>query len=373
MRDIGIGIIGWGFMGKTHAHALSDMALFYPGMGFRPVLQSVCAKHLENALSAQEACGFAQATDDYRAVLDNPQVDVVSISTPNEQHLQMALDALHAGKHVYIDKPLALNAHEAREILAAVNQSGRLLQVAQNNRFFPSTMRARQLIEAGKLGKILSFRFDYLHSGSVDPDRPVGWKQLPQGGVLLDLASHAVDLLYFLVGDVDEVMCEARTLYASRPTKAGERVNALAEDQVVALIRLQNGALGTLEASKIATGTEDELSFSIHGTKGALRWNLMQADYLDYFDGEAADQPLGGTHGFTRIACVQRYAHPAGQFLPGKSTIGWDRAHRHSYYCFLEAVATGAAVSPDVREALRVQEILDGMRLAQKARNWVRV
>ena len=336
MREIGIGVIGWGFMGKTHTHALRGMRMFYPNMDFTPVLKSLCSRRIDVARKAAADFGFEHATDDYRVLLAREDVDVVSVCTPNGLHLEMVLAALRAGKHVYVDKPMCMDADEAKQIEDAVKSSGKKLQVAHNNRFFPSTLRARQLIDEGRIGDVLSFKFDYLHSGSIDPNRPVGWKQKGEGGVLLDLASHALDLLLHLTGDVSEVLCELRALYETRPGMDGQPVSDLGEDQVTALIRLKNGALGTLEASKIATGTDDELSFEIYGQKGALRSQLMQADYLEFFDNQQGERPLGGERGFNRISCVQRYAAPGGAFLP-KNTIGWDRAHMHAYFSFLNA------------------------------------
>ncbi len=372
MREIGIGVIGWGFMGKTHTHAIRDMKLFFPGMDFKPVLKTVCSRRLEMAREAAEDFGFGRYTDDYRELLKQDDIGAVSISTPNALHLNMVLDALNAGKHVYVDKPMCMNAEEAAQIVRAVKKSGKKLQVAHNNRFFPSTLRAKQLIEEGRIGDVTSFALRYLHSGSVDRDKPVGWKQLSEGGVLLDLASHALDLMAFLKLDAAEVMCETRTLYQTRPDASGNPVKALGEDQVAALIRLKNGALGTLEASKIATGTDDELSFEIYGQKGALRWHLMRADYLEFFDHTKREAPFGGERGFMKIACVGRYDKPGGSFLP-KNTIGWDRAHMACYYAFLNAVAHDLPTSPDVYEALGLQEVMDAMKKSALNRQWIKV
>lgn len=372
MRTIGVGVIGWGFMGKTHTHSLRDMRMFYPDMDFDVALVSVCSRNREKAERAMREHGFRHATDDYRELIARDDVDVVSICTPNAMHLEMALHALAAGKHVYIDKPMCMDYAEATKLVDAVRRSGCKLQVAHNNRFFPSTLRARQLVEQGKIGDVLSFSFNYLHSGSIDPRRAVGWKQRREGGVLLDLASHALDLLLYLAGDVEAVLCDMRALYPSRPGPDGEAVCDLGEDQVVCLIRLKNGALGTLEASKIATGTDDELSFSVYGQKGAMRWQLMQSDYLDYFDNDAPEVPLGGDRGFTRISCVQRYGAPGGAFL-AKNTIGWDRAHMHSYFAFLDAIVHDGQPSPDEHDAARLQQVMDAMRQSAREGRWIQV
>lgn len=371
MQEIGIGVVGWGFMGRTHTHALRELGLFYEKAPFRPVLKCVCTRREEAARQAMRDGGFERCTTNYSELLAMEDIQVVSICTPNGLHRDMAVQALQAGKHVYVDKPLAMDEAEALEIRQAVHDSGLSLQVVHNNRFLPSTMRARELIQADRIGQILSFRFDYLHSGSIDPAKTLGWKMSREGGVLLDLMSHAADLALWLCGPADRVLCDTRLLYDERPLKDGTLSDDVGEDQVVALMRLKCGALGTLEASKIATGTDDELLFSIYGAKGALRWNLMEADYLHFYDNTLPEEPLGGEKGFRKISCGARFEKPGGVFLPVKNTIGWDRSHMHCYYSFLNAVACGGPVSPDIEEALALQRLMDAMRRSRAEGRWI--
>ncbi|MBQ8963266.1 MAG: Gfo/Idh/MocA family oxidoreductase, partial [Clostridia bacterium] len=172
MKTIGVGIIGWGFMGKTHAQALRSLPLFYPGAGFEVALRCVCARHIENARAAMKAAGFESCTDDYRELLARPDIDVVSVCTPNDLHEEMVIAALEAGKHVYIDKPLAVTADSARRIAEAAEQAPGFTRMVFNNRYFPATLRANQLVEEGRVGRVLTFNVRYLHSGSIDPDKP---------------------------------------------------------------------------------------------------------------------------------------------------------------------------------------------------------
>lgn len=370
MHKIGIGIIGWGFMGRTHAQALRGMKLYYPDAPFAPEIRSVCSRRLEAAREAADALGAAHFTDDYRALLARRDIQAVSICTPNDQHERMALDALAAGKHVYIDKPLTVDGASALRVARAAQKSGLTTQMALNNRFWPSTLRAKALMDEGRIGKILSFQCRYLHSGSVDPDRPAGWKQLTQGGVLLDLGSHALDLMTWLCGWPEQVFCTLRTLYPSRPLKGGGRTEALSEDHALMLLCLPGGALGSVEASKIATGAQDELSFEIYGTRGALRWNLMEADWLEFYDNTLPEADLGGMRGFTRIECVGRFPAPGGVFLPPKNRVGWDRAHMHCYFSFLDALAAGRPAVPGICEGARLQLLMDALLNAHKAGAW---
>ena len=373
MKTIGVGVIGWGFMGKTHTQALRSIALFYPGIDFRVELKCVCARHIENARAAAEAAGFERYTDDYRALLAMEDIDVVSVCTPNDQHEEMVLSALRAGKHVYVDKPLAVTADSAARMAEAASKAGVMTRMVFNNRYFPATIRARQLVDEGRIGEVLSFNVRYLHSGSIDPDKPIGWKQQAQGGVLLDLGSHALDLALWLTGYPKRVFCRTRTLYDARPTPDGGVERALGEDQVTALLELPNGASGTMAARQIAPGTNDELTLEVRGAKGAIKWDSMDPSYLDFYDNTLPEAAYGGQRGFTRIESVQRYPAPGGKFLPPKNAIGWDRGHLHCYYTFLDAVAHGRAPENGIAEGARLQALMGKMVESDRTGRWVEV
>ncbi|MBR1558607.1 MAG: Gfo/Idh/MocA family oxidoreductase [Clostridia bacterium] len=373
MKTIGVGVIGWGFMGKTHTQALRSLPLFYPGCDFRAELKCVCARHIENARAAAEAVGFERYTDDYRALLQMDDIDVVSVCTPNDQHEQMVIDALRAGKHVYVDKPLTADEQSALRVAEAARDAAGFTRMAFNNRYFPATLRAKELVEEGRLGDILSFQARYLHSGSIDRDKPAGWKLRGQGGVLLDLGSHALDLVVWLTGWPARVFCSTRTLYPERPAPGGGVATDIAEDQVLALMELPNGAQGVIEASKIATGSDDELTLEVRGTRGALRFDTMDPNYLDFYDNTLPEAPYGGMRGFTRIEAVQRYPAPGGKFLPPKSSIGWERGHLHCYYTFLDDVAHGRRPENGVDEGARLQALMARMMESAKQGKWVEV
>ena len=370
MRTIGVGVIGWGFMGKTHTHALRSLPLFYPGMDFRVELKCVCARHRENARAAARDAGFERFTDDYRALLAMDDIDVMSICTPNDQHEEMVLAALAAGRHVYVDKPLSVTEESARRMAEAAKSAPVQTRMVFNNRYFPATLRARELVDAGAIGDILQFSVRYLHSGSIDPNRPIGWKQQGQGGVLLDLGSHALDLAVWLAGWPTKVLCRTHRLYDARPTRDGGVERDLSEDYVAALMTLENGAVGTLEASKIATGSNDELSLDLRGTRGAIKWNSMDPNYLDFFDNTLPEADCGGLRGFTRIEAVQRYPAPGGKFMPPKASIGWERGHTHCYYTFLDAIAHHRPAGNGIEEGYRLQKLMARMQRSAQTGRW---
>ena len=373
MKTIGVGIIGWGFMGKTHAHALRSLPLFYPGAPFKVALRGVCARHIENAEAAARSLDIGFFTDDYRALLAREDIDVVSICTPNDRHEEMAIAALRAGKHVYIDKPLAVTADSAERIAAAAAAAPGFTRVVFNNRYLPATLRAKQLVEEGRIGRVLSFNARYLHSGSIDPDKPIGWKQGTQGGVLLDLGSHALDLLTWLIGMPQRVFCRTFTLYSRRPAPGGGLESALSEDHAQMLLELEGGAVGSVEASKIATGSNDELIVEVRGDRGALRWSSMDINYLYFYDNTLPEGAYGALRGFTQIESVGRYPAPGGRFLPPKNSVGWERGHLHCYYTFLDAVARGVRPDGDIAEGARLQRMMEAMKQSDASGTWVAV
>lgn len=371
MRNIRIGIIGWGFMGRTHAHAVRSIGLFYPNAGFTAQITAVCSRKLDDARAAADELGAGFYTDDYHTLLARSDVDAVSICTPNALHEEIAIAAMRAGKHVYIDKPLTTDAQSAARVADVAAETGVITQMVFNNRYLPCALRAKQLIEEGRIGRIMTFAGRYLHSGSIDPSKPAGWKMGPQGGVLLDLGSHVLDLITWLIGYPAQVFGAERTLYSERPARGGGAETAPSEDHVLVNMRMADGALGFVEAGKISTGANDELTIEIRGDKGALMWDLMQPNYLMFYDNTLPEVPLGGDRGFTRIETVARYPAPGGIFLPPKNAVGWDRGHLHCYYEFLKCVNNETASRNPVSEGARLQALMDKIKLSAAENRWV--
>ncbi|MFH0963064.1 MAG: Gfo/Idh/MocA family oxidoreductase [Planctomycetota bacterium] len=372
IESVGIGILGFGFIGKVHAYGYRVLDLFYDPPPIRPRLVAVCTSSPETARRARDLGPFEFATTDFRQVIERDDVSIIHVCTPNQLHRDALLAAIRAGKHIYCEKPLVADLPEALEIESALASYRAVGQMTLQSRFLPATLRAKGLVDEGFLGNVTSFRACYLHSGSVDPRKPVGWKQLAAfgGGVINDLASHVLDLIDYLIGPLDSVLAETTVLYPERPDRAGASVPIDAEDQVVMLLRLRSGALGTLEASKIATGANDELRFEIHGDAGALRFDLMQPNYLEAYDLRAQESPFGGSRGFTRIETVQRYEPPAS--FPGpKFAVGWLRGHVHCLHNFLAGVVAGRQVEPSLQRGVRLQKMLDAIRRSAAGHQWL--
>ena len=223
----------------------------------------------------------------------------------------------------------------------------------------------------GFLGTPLGFRGVYLHSGSVDPAVPMKWRNRRSegGGVLRDLGSHLMDLLDWLAGPIIEINARCRILHETRPDGRGGRERVEMEDQAILSVRLAGGALGTLEASKIAVGAEEDLRLEINGTRGSLRLDLMQPDMLEAYSLADPDAPIGGTRGWKRIATAQRYPAPA-VFPSPRSPSGWLRGHVHSLYTFLRAVADGTPAEPSIPRGIEVQALIECAERSAETGTW---
>lgn len=370
-----VGIVGFGFIGRVHAHGYLNLPFFYDPVPLRAKITHVCTSRPETAEAGRSLLDADVATTDCRDITENPDIDIVHICTPNHLHKDALLSAMAHDKHIYCDKPLVSDMAEAEEIRAALKAYKGTAQMTFQIRFFPTIMRARQLVEEGRLGRILEYRCGFLHGGSADPYAALKWKLSAEagGGVIADLGSHALDLVHYLVGDYAALSATTTIAYADRPSASDPSVRAPvdAEDCVMMLARMRNGAIGTLEATKLATGTEDEMRIEIHGSEGALRYNQMDPHHLEFYEGHAQGAPIGGVRGWTTIDTGQRYPGPATQFPGAKLTIGWIRSHMACLANFLQDVADGKPGNPGLDQGIRVQELMEAARLSARDERWV--
>lgn len=374
MKEIRVGIVGFGFMGKTHTYGYKTIPLYYSNLPFKIKLVGVCDSVKEVAEKAKETLDFEFATDNPDDIFNRDDIDVIDICTPNIFHKEGVLKALKAGKHVYCDKPLATSFEETKEIIEELDRRKAITQMALQYRFFPATMRAKELLDEGRIGKIMSFRTCYLHSGSVDPKKPIGWKQDKKfggGGVLFDLGSHALDIMYFLLGEYASIFAETRVIYPQRPDKNGNLVDIEADDVAFMLAKMKDGSMGTIEASKVATGANDELRFEIHGDRGSIRFNLMEPNWLEFYDNTLPEAPLGGIRGYLKIECVQRFKKPGGDFPGPKFSTGWIRSHVHSLYNFLDCINENKTASPSFKDGAYIQNVMEKAYKSDIEKRWM--
>ena len=371
MKQYNVGLVGFGFIGKVHAYGHTNIPLFYDQADFGSRIVKVCTSRLETGEKAvRQLGGNVQAVTDFREITEDPDIDIVDICTPNNLHAEAVLSALAHQKAIYCDKPLTSTLEDALRIEAALPNYHGIAQMTLQNRFFPATLRAKQLIDEGAIGDVLEFRGQYLHSGSADPKAPLKWKLAE--GTIADLGSHILDLMTYLLGDFTQICATTHIAYPDRPSASDptKRIPVTAEDNMMVLARLANGASGVVSASKISTGVEDGFGFEIHGSKGALRWEPMNLDQLFFYDCAAQSAPIGGRRGWTAIDCGQRYDKPAG-FPTPKAPIGWLRGHMHCLYTFLQSVYENRNLGPDLRVGIRIQKLMEAVRQSAAEQRWI--
>lgn len=364
-----VGIIGFGSMGRTHAFAMQALPYYYD-LPFTLEIAGATVRTPEKAEAVSAAFGFPVFLSEDELIND-PSVDVIDICTPNICHRDTILKAMRAGKHILCEKPLASSREEAEEILRAAKEyrsSGKICGVVFNNRNHAAILRAKELIDEGALGSILSFRADYLHNSCLDPKKKAGWKQdatvCGKGGVLYDLGSHVLDLIYYLCGSYRSIFAQSQIAFPSRTGMDGTSWMTDASEAYYMLATLENGARGTVTASKLTSGANDDLTVEVFGTKGALRFSLMNPNYLYFYDGTQPQMPYGGSAGYTAIECVGRYPAPGGVFPSVKAANGWLRGHIHGMFRYLSAVSdakSGAPVafSPSIEDGAYIQSVME--------------
>ncbi len=378
MSEITIGLIGYGGIGRVHAAAYRAIPFHY-GLNANSIkIGGVATTRLETARQAAAEIGCDFYTADYRDLLARDDIDAVDICTPNNSHHDIVLAAAAAGRHIYCEKPLAMNAAQAKAMARAVEAAAVKGQLTFNFRFFPAIARAKQLIAEGFLGEIFSFRGRYHRSSYISRDKALSWRlqrEITGGGALFDLGSHILDLLYFLLGDFYAVFGTLDTLIKERPVAPGavEKAAGAAEKGAVdvddiALLqaRLPSGALGTVEISRMGTGATNDLCWEIFGEFGALRFDLAQPAWLYVYDARDA-----ATRGFRQIEAGSRYA---GQRAPDWTmSPDFMRAHAECQYQFIQSIWTDRPPSPSFNDGLQVQKIMEAAERSAASERWVRL
>jgi predicted dehydrogenase len=384
LKDIRIGLIGTGGMGKAHATAFTNVPLVFGNQPGRPVLEIVAdidAKALEKWAAE---FGFARWTTNWMDVVNDPRVDVVDITTPNALHAEMAIAAAQAGKHIYCEKPLATTSADAARIVAAVARSGVISIVGFNYLKNPAQAFAKQLIESGDLGEITLFRGTFDQDFLANPDIPFSWRldRAQAGtGALGDLGSHTIAFAQFLVGNMAEVCglnatkIKERVIpvsgsgYAATAQSGAEMRAVENEDIMEFLIRFENGAIGTIGTSRIGMGRKLGLTYEIHGTRGSLFYTQERMNEIQLYRHTDPDREKG----YKTIYIGPE--HPGYKAFFGLAGIGLgynDQKIIEAHH-LITAVAQGQPVQPDVRFAYQVNKVIDAVDLSCQEHRWVRV
>jgi predicted dehydrogenase len=368
MRDIGIGLIGAGYIGHTTALAYRQVAALFPALP-RPRLAVLADVDEANTRTAAERYGFARATTDWRALIADPAVEVVVIATPNHLHAEMAVAALQAGKHVHCEKPMAPDLKLAEIMARAAAAAKGVTIVGYNYLHNPMIAAARAMIAGGEIGTPVHFRGTHNEDYMADPEGAFSWRcerALAGLGALGDLGAHIVSLAHTLIGPIAEVCGDLKTVIADRPLPGGGRRRVENEDQAHALVRFASGATGTLEASRVALGQKMGLGFELTGTKGALVFDQTRLNELRLYRGGDAR----GRQGFTTILAGPE--HPGyAAFCPAPGhQIGFGDLKLLEVAAFLEAVAATKPAYPDFSTAVAFERCLAAIKRSADSRVW---
>ncbi|HEY4993992.1 MAG TPA: Gfo/Idh/MocA family oxidoreductase [Nakamurella sp.] len=379
-RSLGVAVAGFGWMGRVHTQAYARVLHHFPQLPVAPVLVAVADEVPGRAEEAVGQFGFAAATRDWRDIAADPNVAAVSVAAPNFLHREIGVAMAQAGKHIWIEKPVGLTTADATAVADAVKSAGLQSAVGFNYRNAPAVAAARELIAAGELGSITHARFRLFSDYAAHPDGALSWRferERGGSGVLGDLASHGVDLARYLLGDIDSLVSDTATFLTARarptgPTSGhvraagGELGPVENEDYVSSLLRFASGARGTLEASRVAVGEQNNYGFEIHGTKGAVFWDFRRMGELGVGTGTTyQDQPVstlyvGPGHG--------EYA----AFQPGSATsMGYDDLKVIEAFNFLRSIAEGTPHGSTLDDAVRSATALDAMAESAATGKWV--
>jgi predicted dehydrogenase len=374
MAEVNVALIGYAFMGRAHSNAYRQVGPFLKPR-LQPRLKVLCGRNPQAVGEAAARLGWEETATDWREVVSRPDIDLVDVSTPGDSHAQIAIAAARAGKAVLCEKPLANNLKDAKAMLAAVRKAGVVHMVCHNYRRVPAVSLAQRLIAEGRLGEIRHFRGTYLQDWLVDPSFPLLWrlrKERAGSGALGDLGSHVVDLARFLVGEIREVAASLHTFVRDRPLPGNprERGRVTVDDATAALVRFRSGALGTIEATRMAPGRKNHNRFEVNGSLGSLVFDLERLNELQVF----LRSDAGAIQGFHDVMVTDSAHHPyLKAWWPSGHLIGYEHSFTHTVYDLLEAMADGRAPRPNFEDGVRNQAVLEAMQRAARTRRWVTV
>lgn len=345
---IGIGMLGYAFMGKAHANAFKKLAYIWDPPPAFPKLVGISGRDEASVQHAAERYGYAHAYTDWREMIANEEIQLLDNGGPNHLHAEPSIAAAEAGKHVLCEKPLARSADEARAMWEAAERACVKHMTGFNYRFVPALRQARDLIQSGALGRIYHFRARYLQESLVSPDHPMTWRherETAGSGALGDLGAHIIDLARFLVGEITCVGALTRTFTTERPWADGSGTGRVSvDDAFAATIEFDIGAIGTLEASRVASGRKNHQVIEINGEKGSIAFNLERLNELNVY---WEDEDPAETRGFHN-ALVTEGHHPWLQrWWPRGHVLGWEHTFVHEIAHLLDCIVNDRPVAPE--------------------------
>ena len=375
MKKLNIGLIGYGFMGRTHSNAFHQAPTFF-NLPYQPVLKTVCGRNEGAAKAFAQQWGYESSESDWRKLIDDKDIDLIDIASPNDTHAVIAIAAAKAGKMVMCEKPLGRNTAESEAMVKAVENAGVANMVWYNYRRVPAVTMAKQLIDEGRLGRIFHYRTVFLQDWTISAHLPQGgaglWRldaSVSGSGVTGDLLAHNIDTAMWLNGQIEEVTAVTETFIKSRKhALTGEEQPVTIDDASLFLARFTNGSLATFEATRYARGHKALYTFEINGENASIKWDLHDLHRLEYFD-HRDESTLRGW----KSIHITDGDHPYMKqwWVPGLQ-IGYEHTFIHQAADFLTALGEGKAASPTFREALSTDYVTDAVLASAKSRQWVK-
>lgn len=373
-KELRIGLIGCGFMGRTHSNGYNRVPNFFPELAYHPVLKTVCARSKDKVSAFAAQWGYESFETDWKKVIERNDIDAIDICVPNNMHAAIAIAAAQAGKMVLTEKPLARNITEGRQMVEAVEKAGVKNTVWYNYRRIPAVTLAKQIIDSGKLGKIFHYRTNFLQDWTISADLPQGgealWRMdadVAGSGVTGDLLAHCIDTAIWLNGSIKDVSAVMETFIKERVHQLTGKVEKVSiDDACIFHCHFKNGSLGLFESTRYARGHKALYTFEINGEHASLRWNLHDLNRLEYFD-HADESKVRGW----RSIHVTDGGHPYMDkwWVPGLS-IGYEHSFIHQAADFLKSLETGAPCSPTFKEAYETQQVCEAVLSSAAAGSW---
>ena len=373
-KTINIGLVGCGFMGRTHSNAYKRVGDFFPLLAHTPVLSAVCARNGDKARKFADQWGYKSVETDWKKLVERKDIDAVDICTPNDSHAEIAIAAAKAGKMILCEKPLARDLAESKQMVDAIEKAGVRNTVWYNYRRIPAVTLAKRIIDSGKLGKIFHYRANFLQDWTINADLPQGgeglWRidaAVAGSGVLGDLLSHCIDTAIWLNGGIRDVSAMTETFVKERMHQLSGKVQAVGIDDACAfLCRFTNGSLGLFESTRYARGHKAKYTFEINGEHASIAWDLHDLNRLEYFD-HADESTVRGW----RSVHVTDGDHPYMDkwWVPGLG-IGYEHSFVHQAADFLESLETGKPCSPTFAEAFETQKVCQAVLDSASSGSW---
>ncbi len=370
-KTLNVAMIGYQFMGRAHSNAWRQVGRFFDAP-YDVSMKVVCGRNRHAVAAAAPALGWEQHATTWQEVVERDDIDIVDICTPGDSHRDIAVAAARAGKTILCEKPLANTVAEAVDMLDAVKAAGVVHMLCHNYRRAPAVALAKRIIDEGRLGKIHHYRGTYLQDWIVDPSFPRVWrleKSKAGSGSLGDIGSHSMDLARYLVGEITEVSGLLETFVKERPLPDDETKTGVVDvdDAALALVRFDNGAIGTIEGTRFATGRKNYNRFEINGSKGSVVFNLERMNELQVYEEDGPDS------GFRTVLATDA-THPYVEaWWPPGHIIGYEHTFTHTVLDLLRAIDAGQSPAPNFEDGVTNQRVLAAIEQSSAERSWVSI